>query len=78
MALRSAKDRGDFKTDPLPSALHRQERALIIIDCHLVVVVLFRLGGHDGEEFERIRAGGCGRYDLVYARSESVVAVCGA
>jgi len=32
IALRSAKHRGDFKTDPLPSALHRQERAVIIID----------------------------------------------
>ena len=43
MASCSAKDTGDFKTDPLPSALHRQERAVIIIDCHLVVVMLFRL-----------------------------------
>jgi hypothetical protein len=30
ITLRSAKHTGDFKTDPLPSALHRQERGCLV------------------------------------------------
>ena len=39
-----AKHPEDFKTDPLPSAQQHQERAVILVNRHLVFVVLFRRG----------------------------------